>query len=186
MNAIPQQRRLTLQEYLAWSESQDGRYELIGGEIVAQAAERAAHAAMKGEIFVALRDAIGRRGLDCHALPDGMAVRIGDDTAFEPDAQVYCGPRLLPDALWVENPVIVVEVLSPTTGSNDVVRKLAGYFAVPSVAHYLIVDPDAPLVLHHQRSEGGQVLTNILRGGALVLDPPGLELHLSELYGASA
>ncbi|WP_246744743.1 Uma2 family endonuclease [Methylocystis sp. Sn-Cys] len=101
---------MTVEEYLAWSESQEGRYELIDGVVYAQASERAAHAEMKGLVFLALSNALKDKGRECRALVDGMGVRVGAKTVFEPDAMVYCGPRLPPDALLVENPVIVVEV----------------------------------------------------------------------------
>ncbi len=185
MNALPQ-TRLTVDDFLAWSESQPGRYELVDGVVVAQAAERAAHAKLKGEVFVALRDAIAKRGASCHALPDGMAMRVNKSTIYEPDALVYCGPELPPDALLLENPMIVVEVASPSTWRNDVTHKLTGYFSVASVVHYLIVYPDESLVIHHRRIEDGKILTSILREGAVTLDPPGLEFGLSQLYGERA
>lgn len=183
MIALPQQR-MTAEEFLAWSESRPGRYELADGEVFAQAAERVAHAKMKGEVFKALDNAIRKRGLPCHALPDGVAVRVDMGTVFEPDAQVYCGPELHPDTLLVENPVVVVEVLSPSTGRIDASRKLEGYFRIASVRHYLIVYPDQPLILHHARAEGETILTRIIRDGVVTLDPPGLVFALAEIYGA--
>ena len=57
-------------------------------------------------------------------------------------------------AIEVPNPLILVQVLSPSTPHIDASAKLAGYFSLPSVAHYLIVDPDKPLVIHHARREG--------------------------------
>src|SRR5208283_3259577 len=154
--------------------------------VVAQAAERVAHAKMKHEVCVALNGAIRKKGAPCHALPDGMAVKINEDTVYEPDALVYCGPELPPDALLLDNPVIVVEVASPSTWRNDVTHKLSGYFSLASVVHYLIVYPDEPLVIHHRRIEDGKILTSILREGAVTLDPPGLEFGLSQLYGEQA
>ena len=185
MNALPQ-TRLTVNDFLAWSESQPGRYELVDGVVVAQAAERASHAEMKLAVCVALRDAIAKRGAPCHVLPDGMAVRVNKSTVYEPDALVYCGPKLPPDALLLENPMILVEVASPSTWRNDVTHKLSGYFSLASVVHYLIVYPDELLVIHHRRIEDGKILTSILREGAVTLDPPGLEFALAELYGERA
>lgn len=183
MSAQPKDR-MTVEEYLLWSEGQEGRHELVDGVVYAQAAERAAHAEMKLAVAVALKDAVRAGGLPCQVLPDGMAVRVGARTVFEPDALVYCGPKLPADALVVENPVIVVEVISPTTGRNDRTRKLAGYFALPSIRHYLIVDPDDRLVVHHERRDDGVVVSHILTEGAARLDPPGIELPLSELYAS--
>lgn len=150
---------MTVEEFLAWSETQEGRYELVNGIVYAQAAERAAHAKTKLAVAVALTYAIRARGLGCNALGDGMAVRVGARTVYEPGALVYCGPELPPDALFLDNPVIVVEVISPTTGRNGHTRKVAGFFELPSVRHYLIVDPDDRLVVHHSRGEDGVIRT---------------------------
>jgi Uma2 family endonuclease len=182
MSAFPQDR-MSVEDYLAWSEATEGRYELIDGKVVAQAAERAAHAEMKGAIYAAFRDEIRRKKLPCRVLPDGMAVRVGKTTVFEPDVQIYCGPRLGSSALLSE-PMVVVEVLSPSTGRNDALRKLGPYFSLASVQHYLIVDPDEPLVVHHARGEGETIVTRIHRDGAMTLEPPGIELALAEIYEA--
>ena len=184
MTALPQ-TRMTAEEFLAWSEGQPGRYELADGEVIAQAAERVAHAEMKHVVANALEKAIREKGLPCHVLPDGVAVRVSPSTVFEPDAQVYCWPRLPPDALLVE-PLIVVEVVSPSTGRNDLTGKLEGYFRLPSIKHYLIVDPDKPLVIHHARSDGETILTRVIRDGSVTLDPPGLEFAMAEIYEAGA
>ena len=103
-------------------------------------------------------------------------------TAFEPDALVYCGPRVSPDAIEIPNPVIVVEVISEGTVARDHGVKLAGYFSLPSVAHYLILDPDRRTLIHHRRGEGGVIETRVLTEGPLRLEPPGLELTVGELF----
>ena len=184
MSEIPQQR-MSAEEFLAWAENVPGRYELVAGEVFAQAAERAAHAKIKGAVFLAFSDAIRKAGLPCHALPDGMAVRIDRKTVYEPDSQVYCGLELPPDALLVE-PTIVVEVISTSTGRNDALRKLEGYFRLASIKHYLIVDPNKPLVIHHSRGDGDAILTRVFSSGAIALDPPGLTLELAAIYGDGA
>ena len=175
---------MSAEDFLAWSQTQEGRYELADSEVFAQSAKDLGHAKTKGRVAMALHNAILAKGLSCHALPDGMAVRIDANTVFEPDAQVYCGPELPPDSILVETPVIVVEVLSPSTGKNDELRKLAAYFRLPSVAHYLIISPDQKLVFHHARGEGATILTRIHREGAITLDPPGLTLDLLDIYDA--
>ena len=80
------------------------------------------------------------------------------------------------------NPVIVVEVLSPTTRQFDVSIKLVGYFRLPSVAHYLIADLSQPLILHHSRGPSGDILTRIVTEGTITLDPPGLEVAVADIY----
>src|SRR5208282_3552281 len=127
--------------------------------------ERSAHAEMKFALQSALRAGILKAGLPCFMLPDGMTVRISERTAHEPDALVYCGPKLPGTAIEVPNPVIVVEVLSPSTRRIDASKKLAGYFSLPSVQHYLIADPDGPPLIHHQRHGGGTILTRLVSEG---------------------
>ena len=115
---------------------------------------------------------------------DGAAVRIDGATLYEPDALVYCGPSLPADALAIVDPVIVVEVLSPSTGRRDNHEKLIGYFAVPSVQHYLIVDAERRILVHHAR-RADEIATRILASGPLRLDPPGLEVRVEDLFGSS-
>jgi Uma2 family endonuclease len=131
---------------------------------------------------VALRGGITRAALPCRVLPDGMTVRIDDETAFEPDAMVYCGPRIDGDEVEVATPIIVVEVLSPATAKYDTGAKLAGYFRVPSIQHYLIVDPTSCLIVHHARQSDATILTRIVTDGTINLDPPGLALALSDVF----
>jgi Uma2 family endonuclease len=182
MTALPLPR-MTVDEYLAWAAGRPERHELYDGLVYAMSPEGAGHAQIKFAIQSALASGIKTGGLPCHMLPDGMTVRVEARTAFEPDALVYCGQRVAPTALEIPNPVIVVEVLSPSTRRIDASKKLAGYFRLSSVAHYLIVDPTEPLILHHTRGSDGTILTHIVREGVIALEPPGLELRLTDVYG---
>jgi len=176
---------MTVDEYLTWAEGRPGRFELYAGIVYAMAPERAGHAKVKYAVQTALLAGIRRAGLPCHMLPDGMTVRVDEDTAHEPDALVYCGPEVPDSAVEVPNPVIVVEVLSPSTRHIDASAKLAGYFRVPSVAHYLIVDPGLRLVIHHARGDAGAIATRIVSDGRLRLDPPGMDVAVKEMFHAS-
>jgi len=122
-----------------------------------------------------------RAGLDCRVMIDGLAVVIDEDTTFEPDILVECGP--LPDrnSLVSSNPIIVVEVLSPGTRHIDKTAKLNAYAQVASIAHYLIIDPDKRVVVHHRREGENRFITALLRGGPLRLEPPGVEVAVEQL-----
>lgn len=174
--------RMTVDQFLIWAQERPGRYELLRGEAFRMAPETADHANVKGALHIALNKAIREKQLACHVFPDGMTVRIDADTAYEPDATVYCGAKIRGATLEVPNPLIIVEVLSPSTRRVDVSLKLAGYFRLPSVTHYLIVDPTQPSIVHHARGDGDTILTRIVTEGALLLDPPGLELALGDIY----
>jgi Uma2 family endonuclease len=174
--------RMNVTEYLAWAQAHPGRYELSDGAVIAMSPEGAGHAAVKFAVQTALLAGICARRLPCHMLPNGMTVPIDDATAYEPDALVYGGAKLAPSAVEVPAPVVVVEVPSPSTRRIDAGAKLAGYFRVPSVVHYLIVDPDKPLVVHHKRGSGETILTRIVTQGTIELDPPGLSVALKDFY----
>ncbi|MBY0295394.1 MAG: Uma2 family endonuclease [Methylobacterium sp.] len=171
---------MTVDEFLVWCETAPGRHELVRGEVVAMAPERVRHAEAKLAVVDALRHGLRAAGVPCRAMPDGMTVRIDSHTAFEPDALVYCGPRLDPDAVEVPAPV-VVEVLSPGTRRTDTGIKLAAYVRLPSVAHDLVMDAQERLVLHHRR--GAEAIeTRIAREGRLHLDPPGFAVAVEDLF----
>src|ERR1700722_2318446 len=173
---------MTVEEFLPWAEGKDGRWELHEGVPVMMSPERSLHAETKAEAYVVLREAIRHKGLPCRVYPDGMAVRIDARATYEPDASVVCGPRASADAIAIDNPVIVVEVLSPSTAAVDHGPKLSGYFSLPSVEHYLILDPDRRVVIHHKRGAGDAIETRVLTDGSARLDPPGFEVVVEALF----
>jgi len=173
---------LSVDEFLATAEQREGRWELVNGVPVAMAPERLAHAETKAAAWAALRAAIARAALPCRAVIDGPAVRITARNAYQPDALVYCGPRLPPEMREVPDPILVVEVLSDSTAKRDTTRKLIGYFSLPTLVHYLILDPEERAAIHHRRGEGGVIETRALQDGVFRLDPPGLEIPVEELF----
>ena len=190
MIALPK-HKMTADEFLAWAETlpkEAGKFELWDGEVIVKHgavgqmnAERSQHWDVKGATFAALRDAIKQAGFACFAAIDGASVRLSNSKLVEPDVLVYCGEKVPRDVLEVPNPLIVVEVLSPSTQTIDLGVKLQGYFALPSVQHYLVIDPDRPLLIHHKRGLGDAIEARIASGASLRLDPPGLDVDLTEV-----
>jgi Uma2 family endonuclease len=169
---------MTSDEFIAWAMQQPEmcHYELIAGEIVTMAPERSAHALTKFHIARQLAALIEAADLPCQVYPDGMAVEVDDRTVYEPDALVRCGPLLPPDAVKLSDPLIVVEVLSPSTSARDASIKLDDYFRLPSVQHYLIVRIENRTIIHHQRGTDSLIFTRIVREGPILLEPPGITL----------
>lgn len=177
-------QRLTREEFRRWAERQPGRYERMAGEPVAMSPERVIHARLKTRVWQALDRAIRDTGLECEALGDGITIEVDDETDYEPDAIVNCGPRLDPEAIAATNPVIVVEVLSPSSKSIDSSDKLADYFRVPSVQHYLIVRAKRREIIHHARS-GVDIVSRAINIGSIQMDPPGISIDVSEVYAGT-
>jgi Uma2 family endonuclease len=173
---------MTVAEFLDWASSQSsGRYELVRGEVVAMAPERQRHLRVKGAVFRALGDAVSRAGLPYTVFPDGATVVIDNDHAREPDAAVQHNAAGNPDLVILDAPIIVVEVTSPSSERDDAEDKLTEYFSVPSIRHYLIVNPSKKLVIHHVRTPGGNIAKHMVASGEIDLTPPGMTVPVAEL-----
>jgi Uma2 family endonuclease len=177
-------KRMSVAEFIVWAEAQDkGRFELIDGQPVAMAPERAEHVAAKLRAANALTSAIQRASAPCEAFVEGLAVVVDGSTSYLPDALVNCGEPVAGDALSAPNPVIVVEVLSPSTRGIDTTVKLAGYFRVASLAHYLIVDLGQRHIVHYRKQADGTVTVAVIADGDIALEPPGISVAVSRLLG---
>jgi Uma2 family endonuclease len=176
--------RLSRADYHRWVENQPRRrFERVGGEPVAMSPERWIHARLKATIWAIFKRELHRAGLPCEAAPDGMTVEIGEDADYEPDALINCGDPIPDDAIAAPNPVVIVEVLSPSTRAVDSGGKLADYFKLPSVQHYLLVRPEQRDLIHHRR-DGDRIETRVVRSGTIALDPPGISLDLGEVFSS--
>jgi Uma2 family endonuclease len=183
----------TAETFLAWAQAQPkeaGRFEFWDGKVIEKHgpagtmnAERSQHWRMKAALYRALHAALKASGLAGDTIVDGASVRLPAGRFSEPDVLVYLGPRVPRDALVIDHPIIVCEVLSPSTAQFDLTAKLEGYFALPSVEHYVIGDPDGLLVIHHARTAGSARATRTYRDRnvALILDPPGLTVDLGDV-----
>ena len=174
---------LTREQFLAWVDQQpSGRFERIDGIVVAMAPDRASHNRRKRAARDALQRAVSKAGLtSCEAFADGMTVQV-ENSDFEPDALLRCGPRLPGDATKVSDPLVLVEVLSPDSGTRDRATKLRAYFKLPSVQHYLIVWPDEQRIVRHSRMPDDQLATQVFMSGEISLDPPGITVTVEEFY----
>jgi Uma2 family endonuclease len=183
-------KQMTVDEFLSWAEGREGRWELHDGvpvmissaEPLTMSPERAAHIRTQFSAAKALDGAVATAGLPCEVFTDGLAIRIDARTTYEPDASVVCGPRRSDETVAIDNPIIVVEVLSPSTAAVDHGRKLSGYFSLPSVQHHLILDPERRVAIHHKRGVGDTIETCVLTDRAARLDPPGFEVAVEALF----
>lgn len=152
MGSEPLYQPISVEQFLAISFPSDRRYELVDGTIRMMTGGSPAHSRVATNILTYL--AVLLRGTGCRAYGPDMGVRIGHTDARYPDVTVFCGnpatpererERLFPD------PVIVFEVLSPSTASTDQNEKLAVYRLIESVDTVVFVDPDNEVVRVIQR-----------------------------------
>ena len=175
-------QRMSRDEYRAWAvRQQSGRFERVNGVVVAMAPERAGHNDRKMLAWLVLRRAVSEAGLPCHVYGDGMTVEV-DDSDYEPDVVLHCGPELPDNALAVPDPLVIVEVLSPSTSGTDRAWKRGEYFRLASLRHYLIIWADKQQIVHHRRGDDGTIETRVLTGGTLRLEPPGIAVAIEDIY----
>ena len=137
--SVPLQKP-TLAEYLEWEERQPERHEFYRGEIYLMVGGQRAHF----RIIVNLTRHLDTHLDDspCQVFCEGMKVQIADDTVLYPDVFVTCAERFKPDDQVVRDPILVVEVLSPSTQAYDRSQKFALYRRLESLREYALIDPD--------------------------------------------
>ncbi len=174
-------RRMTADEFLAWHEGQEQRYELIDGVPVAMAGARRQH----DQVVVNALIAIGRhlQAGQCRPFTSDTAVRISDYQVRYPDLGLDCG-TFRADAFAADAPRLVIEVLCESTRAFDFVGKLEEYKSVPSLCHIVLVDADEPKVIHWVRAASGAWTYRTLEGSEAVLEVAdlGLSLSIAALY----
>jgi Uma2 family endonuclease len=129
-------RTMTLQQFLAWEERQELRYEFDGFQPVAMTGGTAAHSAIQRNIIYALTGRL--RGTPCQPFGSGLKIEVAGRIRY-PEAFVVCTP-LTPRQTVVADPVVMFEVLSDSTANTDLVEKNAEYRATPSIQRYVILE----------------------------------------------
>jgi Uma2 family endonuclease len=179
-DAYPAKSKLTADEFISWALQAEGSYELVDGEIIEMPSEGIRQNVVKLEIAIVLREAVLAAQLTCHVYIDGVSVHIAHRQVRGPDAIVSVGPITDFDSAFVPDPLILVDVVSPISEQRDTIDKLADYFTLPTVQHYLIVKPLDGVIIHHQRN-GDSIVTQSVSHGMLLLDPPALELDVARV-----
>ncbi|MGI4887049.1 MAG: Uma2 family endonuclease [Janthinobacterium lividum] len=178
-----QTRRYTPEEYLALEEKSEVRHEYFDGEIFAMAGASAAHNLIKGNMVAALRS--GARARGCRVFDENMRLAVQEKKYYTyPDIMVSCDPADRRDPYLIRQPVLIVEVLSPSTAEYDRTEKFKQYQKLASLRHYLLVSQTAWVVEWFRRDEAGQWIYTLLSEPTDVLEilDIGLHLLLAELY----
>ncbi|MBL8234403.1 MAG: Uma2 family endonuclease [Bryobacterales bacterium] len=176
--------RLTEEQYLAIERSAENRSEFFQGEMFAMSGGSANHARLAGDLYRALGS---HTGTHCECFIADMRVRVAPSGLYTyPDVSVVCGePRFL-DATndTLLNPVVIVEVLSPSTESYDRGKKFKLYRELASLREYVLVAQDAMSVEVFAKDEQGRwVLTEYSKPEEVVrLSSVDFAMPLAELY----
>ena len=170
---------MTLAEFLEWEERQPMRYEFDGVGPVAMTGGTVGHADIEANLAAALRTRL--RGKPCRFYGSDLKFQVADGQVRYPDGMVVCSP-IDRTATVVYDPVVVFEVLSPSTARDDRIVKAREYQATPSVQRYVMLEQDGVSATVYARS--GETWTHeiLIADSVLTLPEIGVELPLAELY----
>jgi Uma2 family endonuclease len=171
----------SVEQFLAWVAGQEGRFELVNGEIRMMTGATNQHNIVKENVAFALMPAARKSG--CRATTSDTGVRTGERDLRYPDVVVDCGP-VAPTEMTVATPTIIVEVSSPSTRESDLGVKLSEYQHLPSVQVIIQIEPDVVLVAVHRRMDEGGWRAEVHEDLASVIDLPSLggSLPLQDIY----
>ena len=169
---------MTLQQFLAWEERQEQRYEFNGYAPVAMAGGTAAHAAIQRNLIMALGTRL--QGKSCKPFGSDLKIEVAGRIRY-PEAFVVCTP-VAPRATIVRDPVVIFEVLSDGTAHDDLVVKNAEYRATPSVQRYAILQQTHAGATVFSRKGEDWVTDIIAADGTLHMPEIGLAIPLPDIY----
>jgi Uma2 family endonuclease len=170
----------TVEEFEVWHARQPERWEFIRGEPRMMAPASMKHSVIKRNVAVLLHAALASRG--CEALVDGPQI-LTDEISAIPDVVVTC-VRLDLTTPVIAEPVIIVQVISPSSELNDTGLRWLAYRRIPTLKHYLVLSQEQRLVHAHSRA-GDIWRERFLSEGALEIDDPPLRLEINALYAAT-
>ena len=183
--AVQADPAVTIAEFDAFLDAQqdDALWELVAGRIVAMTNPTEAHEQIAANIGAPLKLAMDAKG--CRAYQGGMRVQRSDRSdaldKARPDVVVRCGP--FQGRTYITDPLVVVEVLAPSTTDIDRGDKLRFYKRLPPLRHIALVYQDQMRVEHYRKTDTGWMLEALTRPDhSLRFEAVGFELKLERVY----
>ncbi len=165
MSALPE-KKYTIEEYLALLHKSEERLEFFDGEIVSMAGGKRSHNRATRNVSRRLGELLD--GKPCEVFDGNQSVKTTKAPPFRyPDASVVCGEPIFEEIQGHDilvNPILIVEVLSPSTSDYDREAKFLAYQEISSFKEYLLVSSERPHVIHYLRQPDGKWLRSDVIG----------------------
>jgi Uma2 family endonuclease len=179
MSSVPKlDLKMTASEYALWEREQTDKHEYYAGEVFSQAGGTRRHSLIGSNIARVLGNHL--RDRDCQAHGSDMRIHV-EATGYQayPDVSVACPPIEGFSDDVISNPILLVEVLSPSTADFDRGGKFGHYRQIPSLKEYLVFWQDEARVEQHTRTHEGLWLLREVVGMDAILQLPSLNVSLS-------
>ena len=154
MSTLTAQTHLTPEEYLAWERKQPFKNEYYNGQIIAMSGASRSHNRITLDTATQLNIQLMDSG--CEVFAGEMRVRTSPTVSYYyPDVIVVCGePRFEDDTFdTLLNPILIIEVLSPSTAAFDRGEKFEHYKQIASLQEYILISQDSVRVDHYHRQQ---------------------------------
>lgn len=174
--------RLTADEYLATERAASFKSEFIDGEVIPMSGASEAHNLISGNLLVALAQRLKPRKFRVY--PSDMKVRSPQGSYTYPDVCIAGADAQFEDGRRdiLLNPILIVEVLSPSTEANDRGRKFERYRTIDSLQTYVLISQDHSAVEVYSRDPSGRWSMAAFHEGAVLIPHPDCEISISEIY----
>jgi Uma2 family endonuclease len=173
---------MTAQDFLAWEAGQPQRHEFAGSEVFAKAGAEDRHVTVALNLALALRQHLA--GSPCRTYMSDMKLHVATGNCyFYPDVLVTCSTADHASPLVKSEPILLIEVLSPTTAAYDRGDKFAHYRRLASLSEYVLVDIDSRRAdVYRKGADGLWVLHRFDPGQVVALASVGLEIGADRLF----
>ena len=184
MPSFAVQTDLTPEEYLSWERKRDTKHEYLRGQIVSMPGASFPHNVITSNVTTLLNNQL--MNSDCIVVASDMRVRTHPAASyFYPDVLVVCDEPRFEDSTFdtLLNPIILVEVLSPSTEAYDRGEKFKHYQQLTSLREYILVSQGEVRIEHYHRQETEWKLTEFRSfENVLPLASIECELALQDIY----
>lgn len=146
---------VSVEDYLAAEEVARVRSEYVEGWVRAMTGGTNRHSRVKGNCYVSLANSL--KGNPCQPFGSDAKVRIrrdGKTRFYYPDLQVVCESNA-PTDVFQDQPVLIIEVLSPSTRVYDLDEKLDAYLSISTLEYYIILEQHKPFAIVMRRTPDG-------------------------------
>jgi Uma2 family endonuclease len=175
----------TFEAYLDWEERQPQRYELHDGYVVLMTGGTDDHNAIADTVSFLLRVHFGGVRSRCRVYRADMRLRVGGVDSRYPDVCVRC-PAAPSQALFHDDPYLIVEVISPTSAGKDLISTLPEYTSRPSLQQYVIIDSRKRAAWSHLRQADGRFVLVPAENERVEIPSENLMLSFEDVYAGTA
>ncbi len=181
-------RECSIEDYIAFELREEAKYEYFDGVVVERSPHTMLHVRLMMNVFRSLSNKLDRK--EYEVFLSGLRIKIPAAFPYRyPDVSVVRGEVVVENLLGQEmlvNPLVIVELASPTTKGSENGERFLAYQSIASFQEYLLVAQDVPHVTRYVRQADNQWLRSDFIGldSEVELKSLGVTLPLSEIYQA--